>query len=92
MCIYIYIYIHIHTYIRVRSKCCSVAFPANGLRYSPLLKKPCIRQVVLDKWFPLTFAAVFPASGHILFIRWSSRCDGEVALISIWPVIIFSGY
>ena len=24
------------------------------LHYSPLLKKTCVRQVVLDKWFPLT--------------------------------------
>ena len=25
-------------------------------RYSPLLKKTCVRQVVLDKWFPLILA------------------------------------
>ena len=25
----------------------------NVLPYSPLLKKACVRQVVLDKWFPL---------------------------------------
>ena len=25
----------------------------NLLHYSPLLKKACVRQVVLDKWFPL---------------------------------------
>ena len=26
------------------------------LHYSPLLKKTCVRQVVLDKWFPLILA------------------------------------
>ena len=30
----------------------------NSLRYSPLLKKSCVRQVVLDKWFPLTKGAL----------------------------------
>ena len=29
----------------------------NVLHYSPLLKKTCVRQVVLDKWLPLNLAA-----------------------------------
>ena len=27
----------------------------NVLHDSPLLKKACVRRVVLDKWFPLTY-------------------------------------
>ena len=46
MCIYIYIYIHMHYTIRFH----------NLLPESPLLKNTRVRQVVLDKGFPLTIA------------------------------------
>ena len=29
------------------------------LHYPPLLKKTCVRQIALDKWFPLTSAAAW---------------------------------
>ena len=29
------------------------------LHYSPLLKKTCVRQVVLDKWFPLSLGVTW---------------------------------
>ena len=33
----------------------SVKDHPNSPKHSPLLKKVCVRQVVLDKWFPLTY-------------------------------------
>ena len=33
--------------------------PHNLLHYSPLLKKACVRQVALDKWFPLNHGGLW---------------------------------
>ena len=47
--IYIYIYIYMYKY-----KCIYIyIFIHYLLHYSPFLKNTCVRQIVLDKWFPL---------------------------------------
>ena len=53
--IYIYIYHIMYTHIRPHL---FYVFPCvkdhhNLAQYSPLLKNTCVRQVALDKWFPL---------------------------------------
>ena len=64
---------------------CRVKDHQHSLHYSPSLKKTCVRQVVLDKWFPLvcgTFGETAPPR-----IRWSNAslvapsgaCDRRVA-------------
>ena len=36
----------------------------NLLHYSPRLKKTCVRQVLLDKWFPLSSANIYDCGRH----------------------------
>ena len=73
MCVYVYIHIHMFLslgrdylsnatcLIRPHLSCVvrRVKDHRKLPKYSPLLKKTCVRQVVLDKWFPSSLAPVF---------------------------------
>ena len=54
---------------------CRANLHQNLLHHSPLLKKACVRRVVLDKWFPLTRVELRGGGGGLA----ASRAPGAAA-------------
>ena len=81
--IYIYIYIVIYVYIYIYIYICICVFRRvrdrhKLLHYSPLVKKTCVRQVVLDDWFSLSAAGARGCGG------WTSAAEGSAAARCLW--------